>query len=271
MNWQDAISGMVNRLVEHERLGVITDMDGTLSPIVANPAEARPTERNRELLQKLSSRLALVAVVSGRAAADVRERVNLPELIYAGNHGLERWQDGEVQVAPAVAPYVPHLQNAIEHLKSSGPQIPGLFIEDKGATVSVHYRNTPDPTTAGEELDPALSAIAAAEGLHMFRGRMVFELRPPLEMHKGTIFRQLIEEYRLDAAVYLGDDTTDADALRVAQQLREQGHCYSFGIGVSSDDMPSVVAESSDVLVPGVEGVESFFSWLLDALSASAI
>lgn len=249
-------------LFDYHRVGLITDMDGTVAPIVPIPSDAAPTPRNRELLGQLNDYLALVAVVSGRAAADVRERVNLPQLTYAGNHGLERWQDGQVVVAPAAQPYVDNIQRAIAAIQ---PHISaGMFLEDKGATISVHYRNADDPDALRDRLFPVFEGIANDNDLKIFQGRRVFELRPPLEMNKGTVFKQLVEEYKLESAIYIGDDTTDADALKMAQTLRKAGKCYALGVGVESDDTPAVVLGSSDVLVSGVSDVEAFFAFLLD-------
>lgn len=268
MHWQHEKAKLWS-LFDYHRVGIVTDFDGTLSHIVPNPPDAKPTERNRELLQKLHGYLALVAVVSGRGAADVRERAGLPELMYAGNHGLERWQDGEVVVAPAVQPYLPNVQKAIAAIE---PQIEaGMMVEDKGATISVHYRNAADPDAAQAKFASIIQEIAEANDLRVFEGRRIFELRPPLEMNKGTVFKQLVEEFQLDAAVYIGDDTTDADALKMAQTLREAGDCYAFGVGVDGDDTPSVVLESSDVMVSGVSDVESFLAFMLDeAIEASS-
>jgi trehalose-phosphatase len=99
---------------------------------------------------------------------------------------------------------------------------------------------------------------------------MVFELRPPIQSNKGTAFYHLVQQYRLDAAVYLGDDTTDADALRMARQLRQAGTCYALGLGVASDHTPSVVRDSADLMINGVQDVEAFLSWLLNACMASS-
>jgi len=264
--WQDR-QNWLQELCKYERIGLITDMDGTLAPIVPVPSDARPTERNRQLLQQLYHELALVAVVSGRAAVDVRERVDLPDLIYAGNHGLERWQDGQVIVAPAVKPYLAGLRAALQAIEPHMQD--AMLLENKQATLSIHYRNVENPERVKANLTPILEGIAQDNNLRLFHGRRVFEVRPPIEMNKGTIFKQLIGEYRLDAALFIGDDTTDADALKMAQTLRKNDHCFSLGIGVQSDDTPALVRDSSDLLVAGVSGVEAFLSWLLEACSAS--
>jgi trehalose 6-phosphate phosphatase len=267
MYWQDATETLLKPLLKQPRLGLITDMDGTISPIVAVPDAAQVTPRSRELLRALGARLALVAVVSGRAVADVRQRVGLPELVYAGNHGLERWVDDRIVPTPQAAPFRPALEAVLAEI---APRLlPGMRLEDKGATLSLHYRQTDDPQAAAAAFTPLLEAAAAQHGLSLFQGRMVFELRPPLEIHKGTILRQLVSEYRLSGAVYLGDDTTDADALRMARSLRHDMTCYALGLGVESEGVPTAVLESADLLAAGVPGVESFLAWLVNALSAS--
>ena len=103
MRWQEATSTTLKTLVGKGRIGLITDVDGTISPIVLDPDAARVTPRSRELLRQLHDHLALVAVITGRAAADVRSMVGLPDLVYIGNHGMERWEDGRVEVIPEAA------------------------------------------------------------------------------------------------------------------------------------------------------------------------
>jgi trehalose 6-phosphate phosphatase len=266
-DWQDALPTL-RSLVIRTRLGIVTDVDGTLSPIVPDPDAAQITQRSRELLQALRAHLTVVAVVSGRSAEDVRMRVGLPELTYLGNHGLERWEAGQLTIAPAAAQFRPALEAALRDL--SPRQVPGMQIEDKGATLSIHYRRTAEPEAVSQQLGPVIREIAARHNLTFFQGRMVFELRPPIEINKGTAFRSLIRDHNLEAAIYLGDDTTDVDALQMARQLRQEHSCYCFGLGVVSPGTPEAVREAADFLVSGVPGVESFLDWLLTARSASS-
>jgi trehalose 6-phosphate phosphatase len=98
----------------------------------------------------------------------------------------------------------------------------------------------------------------------------VFELRPPVDINKGTVLAQLVRQHALNAAVFLGDDTTDADALAVARRLRRDGTCYTVGIGVASAHTPPSVHENADLLLPDVQAVESFLDWLLNARRASS-
>ena len=266
-NWQTA-TDTLKQIFQYERIGLVIDMDGTISPIVPVFSDAQPTERNRQLLAQLHEQLTLVAVISGRGAGDVRERVGLPQLVYVGNHGIERWQNNETLIPPDAAEYRPKIEAAISELKERMPE--EMRIEDKHISVSVHFRDAPNAEEIGRNYRPMVFEIAEENGLRLFDGRMVFELRPALEINKGTVFEQLVREYDLQAALYIGDDTTDADALSKAQELRQSETCLSFAIGVLSDETPAAVLAASDFLVDGVEGVELFLDWLAKSLSASA-
>jgi trehalose 6-phosphate phosphatase len=263
MHWKS--STLLTKLVSYSRLGLITDVDGTISPIVDQPDAARVTPRCRELLQALQRHLALVAVISGRAARDVQAMVDLAGVQIVGNHGLEWWRDGQVEIAPAAAAYRPALEAAAAAVHSH--LVPGMFVEDKGATLSIHYRQSANPAAAAERLAVLLPEIAGEHNLKVFRGNMIFELRPPVGIDKGSAFRQLVEIHRLDAAVYLGDDTTDVDALRMARRLRDTETCYALGLAVESDHMPPALREQADLLLSGVQDVEVFLAWLLNASS----
>ena len=266
MNWENAKRELL-KAINMPRLGLITDVDGTISPIVDVPDEARVTPRNLELLAKLEVQLPLVAVVSGRSVEDVSQRVGLPGLVYIGNHGMERWQDGEVIISSAIAAYKDNLSGAA--LEARQILARGMRFEDKGATLSVHYRQTRDPEKVAEELAPSLQNIAEKHGLRLTQGRMVFEFRPPVEIDKGTAFEELVKFRQLEAAFYLGDDTTDVAAFLSARRLRESGVCLAYGVGVESQGTPPVVFTEADYLVQEVAGVESFLDWFSNARMAS--
>ena len=266
MYWESAKDELL-KAINKPRLGLITDVDGTISPIVNVPDEARVTPRNLELLADLGAQLTLTAVISGRSAEDVYERVGLPELVYIGNHGMEQWKDGKVIVLQTVAVYRSALSAAIPEIKQI--LVAGMRFEDKGATLSVHYRQTSDPETIAREMTPFMQRIAKEHGLHLTQGRMVFEFRPPVEINKGTAFEGLVKSYQLDGAFYLGDDTTDVAVFLAARRLREAGQCLAYGLGVASRGTPQAVLTEADCLVQEVPGVESFLDWLSKARMAS--
>jgi trehalose 6-phosphate phosphatase len=267
MYWENIKSELL-KAVDRQRLGLITDVDGTLSPIVDVPDEARVTPRNLELLAALGAQLTLTAVVSGRSAKDVYQRVGLSGLAYIGNHGMEKWQDGKVIASPTVAAYRGNLLAATPEIKRI--LVSGMRFEDKGATVSVHYRQTSHPEEVAKGLTLVMQGIAEKHGLHLTQGRMVFEFRPPVEIDKGTAFEELVKTYQLEAAFYLGDDTTDVAVFLTAKRLRETGQCLAYGLGVASQGTPQSVLTEADYLVQEVAGVESFLDWLSKARMASS-
>ena len=267
-DWQAARESHLRFLTTRSRIGLLTDVDGTISPIVPHPDDAQITPRSRELLAALSGCLTLVGVISGRSAADISRRVALPGLVYVGNHGLERWIGGVTQPDPSAVIYEPQVQAARKQIE---PHLrPGMWIEDKATTLSVHYRQAEDPDAVAREFTSQIKQIAADRGLSFFEGRRIFEIRPPIDVNKGTVFRRLVIEYRLEAAIYIGDDVTDTDAFRAARALRESGQCYALGVGVESDVTPELVTETSDLSASGVSGVELLLAWLLSACKASS-
>ncbi len=266
MHWQT--SPLLTELIRYMRLGLVTDVDGTISLLVDQPDAARLTPRSRELLAALRDHITLVAALSGRSARDLQTIVDLPGIQLIGNHGMEWWRDGQIEIAPAAAGYRPALEIAIEAVRAQ--QIPGVFVEDKGVTLAFHYRRAADPAAAAEWLAGLLAEIAGAHHLKLSQGNMIFELRPPVDINKGSAFRQLIETYHLDAAVYLGDDTTDLDALRMARQLRDGGVCWAVGLGVASDHTPPAMLTAADLMLSGVQEVETFLDWLLSNASRAS-
>jgi trehalose 6-phosphate phosphatase len=266
-HWEDH-KDELGELARRDDFGLVCDMDGTLAPIVERPEEAAITPHNRELLTALVQELALVAVVSGRGAAALQDFVGIPGVVYAGNHGLERWIDGEVRPAPGVAEHRPHLQQAADVLAELTEE--GTELEDKGATLTLHYRRHADPEGYAQRLAPTFAEIADRYGLMLGGGRRVFEFRPPLAVDKGTALRDLIGEYRLGAALFIGDDVTDIAALKMARNLRQAGESAAWGAAVQSAGAPAEVAAAADFLVSEVSGVEDLLAWLLSARKASS-
>lgn len=269
MHWKEALPTILQTLVEKDRLGLITDFDGTLSHIVPDPAQARISSRSREALRELGATLPVVAVVSGRSVGDVRSLVGIPGLVYIGNHGMEYWAGDRVEVAPEVLAFRPALEAALHGIR---PKLDsGMQLEDKGATLSIHYRSVSDPKSAADTFRPFLRGIAEKHGLTLSQGRMVFELRPPVDVNKGSAFHHLIVAYRLEAALYMGDDVTDLDAFQLARRLREEGSCFALSVGVESEEMPEALGHSVDMVASGVSDVEALLSWLAEARKASSI
>jgi trehalose 6-phosphate phosphatase len=256
------------QLASRPRFGLFSDLDGTLSPIAATPEAARITPKNREMLAELNKQLPLVAVISGRQANDLVNLVRLDDLTYLGNHGLERWVDGSGEVIPEAKKYLGALSEVKPLLRVADE--PGVIFEDKGVVLTVHYRQVESPAAFYQRHAGELAKIAESQGLMLLTGKMVFEVRPPVAMHKGIALQQLISEYSLEAVLFLGDDISDLMAFVQARELREAGLCDSWSVGVQSEDAPEGLAETADSLADGVDDVEELLAWLLKARKASS-
>ncbi len=256
MGTPEYLAQQVADLLTIQPRGLCSDFDGTLSRIVPSPDEARIEPAIRDALARLARHLDVLAIVTGRSVDDVRWRVGLSEVVYIGNHGLERWERGEHLVEPQALTYVPHLANVARAL-ADRVQLPGIEIELKRLSLSVHYRRALEPEAAARQIGPILEALASEYHLRLVRGRMVFELRPPIDRDKGSAVAELVMRYGLRAVVFLGDDRTDLDAMRHLAQLREQGRIQALNIGVHSEEAPPELTTIADVLLDGVDGVAS--------------
>jgi trehalose 6-phosphate phosphatase len=236
------------------------DFDGTLAPIVAEPELARPDSMTLELLEALGKRLRQLALISGRDSDQLAELVPLPEITLIGNHGLEQRRMGRAQLSPMAEPFRANLERAASAIRGL-PEMrhSGVRIEGKRAAISVHYRLA-DSLLAGPELERALRPLAEREGLRLHPGRFVWELRPAVDINKGSVIRGLAASLRPDVLIYAGDDITDADALGA---LRDLSHIRTLGVGVLSAEVPSATFKDADLLVDGVEGVKAFLGDLL--------
>lgn len=237
-------------------------MDGTVSHIVRHPDMATITDCNCSLLATLGDELVAVGFITGRSVSAIMEKVGLPQLTYIGSHGLERWEENRVVVPYQVNAYRPNIDTVIDLCKEY--LVEGIWIEDKITTISIHYRHVEDHRNVIEKLIPAIQSIAQDHGLRFSVGKMVFEIRAPLEIDKGIALRELVQKYQLDSVFYLGDDASDVDAMIAAKEIRTTNLCMAIGIGVQSPEMPLELRETADLLVDGVDGVEEFLQWVLN-------
>lgn len=192
---------------------LFVDYDGTLTPIASRPDMARIGDPERALLSGLAEHCP-VAIVTGRDLADIRARVGLPQLYYAGSHGFDiAGPDLRHRPDPALAPLFVKLADTLRPVVE---RTPGAILELKAASVSVHYRLV-DPRSV-PTLESAIDeAIAGEPRIQKMLGKKIFELRPTLPWHKGAAVRWLLDRFvqahGLRTPVFLGDDRTDEDAL----------------------------------------------------------
>ena len=245
---------------------ILSDIDGTLAPIVRHAGDAHVAEPMRRALMACSDRYGLTACVSGRRAADAKRMVGLGTIAYVGNHGTELLPalGGDLQVDPAFAEWAPRIQAFAQEAWTPEMRRLRMRSEDKGGIVAIHWRGVPDEDAA-HAAAIALAERVESEGLAVHWGRKVLELRPPIPMDKGRGIAWILDGTPIRQAMYVGDDHTDVDAFRGLRAMVDDGRLdLVLCVGVRSDELPDDVAAESDVLVDGEQGVRA----MLEALAA---
>lgn len=199
-------------------LFILLDYDGTLTPIVERPEDAYLSPETRNLLKTLADKQGYkVGILSGRVLEDVKKRVGLPNLYYAGNHGLELSGPGIEFVHPEARKLAGTISKIYKELENELDGITGLIVENKTLTISVHYR-----AVAADKIDlvkrKVLKVVSRQQRLQLTRGKKVLEVKPRVDWNKGKAAQLLIKRAAPESLpIYAGDDTTDEDAFK---QLR---------------------------------------------------
>jgi len=199
------------------RIFLFLDYDGTLVPIKKAPELAVLPASRRHLLKRLS-RSAFLCIVSGRSLADIQKMVSIKDIAYIGNHGLEISYRGRRWIHPEAKRIRPVLRSVLEKIRRKTGDWPGLLVEDKGLTGSIHYRRlaTPLPNELRDQAEHEVRS--RSRELILTEGKKVFEIRPNIPWDKGRGVRELLrwlDVKRPALRIYIGDDRTDEDAFRV--------------------------------------------------------
>lgn len=241
---------------EPSRSAILSDLDGTLAPIVTDPQDATVPEEAREVLSRLCERYALVALVTGRRALEARRMVGVGGAVYAGNHGLELIDPGadEPVVADELAERAELARELVSGLDDHELSEASLRVEDKGPIQAIHWRGAPEAERARRAAEEIASA-AARQGLFPHWGRQVLELRPTEAVDKGSAVRALIAGRDVDLAFFGGDDRTDLDAFDALGEMATAGELRAaVRVGVSSEEAPEGLRDRSDIVVQGTAG-----------------
>jgi len=251
----------IEEVLKRSPFGLITDVDGTISQTASTPQQAKVSSLCHYYLSILCHHLALVAAISGRPAAEVRNMIKIDGVVYIGNHGLERWSKGHFKFLKDAQDYSKVIKAAIEELTPL-LSMKGISIEDKRVTASIHYRLCHDPQSTERDILAAIEGSPHARSLRIIQERMAIDLLPSVKVNKGTATLDLIQEYSLRGGVYLGDDLTDIDAFRAIHAAGRDLDFQGFAIGITSQEMPEKLAEEADFTLNGIKDVECFLKWL---------
>jgi len=259
-------------VLNHRPAGILTDIDGTVSPMARTPGEAVVAPVAKDALERLRNHVELVGVVTGRSALVAEALVEITNIVYVGNHGMEWIERGELHHHASAAAWSDTVRSALIEIADIAARDrfdDGLIVEDKGLSGSIHFRLAPDVERTHTLLTTTAVAVGDRTGLRITEGRMVIEIRPPVEISKGTAVRDLVRDRGLKGIVFLGDDVTDVDAFKAVRELRDSDGIAGLRIGVTSAETPQSVLDESDVTVPGVEACAMLLAAVADRLESA--
>jgi trehalose 6-phosphate phosphatase len=210
---------------------------------VARPDLARLVDGAAEVLSGLVDRVQLLAVISGRPAAQVRGLVPVPGVKVVGLYGLSEDGKGREKV-----------QAVRDDVERAAGRVPGAWVEDKGASLTVHYRAAADPLRAEQRLVPTLEDIARNNGMSVFRGKRVVEVAAGEVPGKGTVVTELAQAGALGGCLYAGDDWPDLAAFEALDELRAAG-LETLKVAVRSEETPEELAAVADLVVERPAGL----------------
>ena len=241
---------------------LLSDYDGTLTPIVSRPEEAILTPAVREKLRALAKKPAFsVGIISGRRLSEVKALVEVEGIYYAGNHGLEIEGPGIKFINPAAKAAQTQMKNLARQFSAKLGSTEGVIVEDKGLSLSIHYRlvKKSEEKIVAETFHQIISPWLREGKIRLTSGKKVWEVKPPIDWHKGKAVEIIMKEIKAllnleqSLTIYLGDDTTDEDAFKIIH--RPQG--WSIFIG---GENPS---SNADYFLNSALEVSNFLSRLL--------
>jgi trehalose 6-phosphate phosphatase len=224
--------------------GIFCDFDGCLAPIIPDPEAAKAVRGATATLERLARRFKVVAVVSGRSAADLSRRVRARGVRLLGLHGMEDVRDGAITVVPEAEAAREAVEATARSLGEALRGVRGAVLEHKGLALAVHFRRAADPEEAERTASPLVHDTAARNGLIVVPGRRILEVRPAGGGDKGDAVRRVIAAESLAAAMVAGDDVGDLPAFAALDELDAR-----VRVAVASDEAPAELVERADLVL----------------------
>jgi len=262
-------TGLAALLDDPRHALVAVDFDGTLAPIVPDPAAARALPAAVTALRELAPLIGTLAVVTGRPAVTAVEYGSLdrvPGIVVLGAYGRQRWHDGQLETPPAPEGLAV-ARERLPGILADAAAPDGTWIEDKDDALAVHTRRAADPVAALEQVRAPLLKLAADTDLRAEPGRLVIELRPA-GADKGTALTELARQRQRSAIMFCGDDLGDLPAFAAVRRLRAEG---LPGLAVCSGSAEVTnLAREADLVVDGPEGVAAFLAGIAAEIGRSS-
>jgi trehalose 6-phosphate phosphatase len=252
-------AALASLLAEPADALVALDFDGTLAPIVDRPELAVAHPAAPAALSAICAKVATVAIITGRPAADAVRLggfADIAGLVVLGHYGLERWSAGRLET-PAEHAGVSAARAAGARLVAQAPA--GVVLEDKGHSVAFHTRRAAHPAAVVAAIRPLVDDLARDTGLELAPGRFVLELRPP-GTDKGTTLRRLVADTAARTVVFVGDDLGDLAAVAALRSLDVAG----LVVCSDSPESPQALRREADLVVDGPGGVVAFLAAVAD-------
>ncbi|MDD5189947.1 MAG: trehalose-phosphatase [Dehalococcoidales bacterium] len=250
-------------ILHNQPLGLITDIDGTIAPISSDLLHTVIPPENLRALAVLSQKLALVAVVSGRGAAEVQRMINIPNVKYVGHYGLEWSENGHFTLHPAAVRYLPAVRGLVADIEILRHRDDIVF-QDKGATLSLHFHRSREPEATEQLILETLHRSPHIAGLRVLVEKTGFGIVPPVDYNKGDAIAALIKEHRLRSAIFLGDDTGDVPGFRAIRASRLNPDFAGLSLLVTGKDTPPEIIQEVDYTLNGVSETTTLLQWLPD-------
>ena len=246
----DSLPALRDRLADANGLLFCTDFDGTLAGIEIDPDAPALGEDNLTALERLRDHDRVdVAVISGRELADLRERVGIDGIDYAGNHGLELHRDGESTTHPIARRRRRDLDTIVADIEERLDDT-DCFVEDKSVSATVHYRTAPERENEVHDVVETAVERVAEGGFELSTGKEIVELTPTVAWDKGDAVSLLVADHDGWLPIYVGDDTTDEAAFRELSEI---------GLGIHVGTNPETAA---DYRIEDPDSVTRFLDWL---------
>jgi trehalose 6-phosphate phosphatase len=260
---------LLDDVLQQRPLGLVFDIDGTLSPIAITPDTARLYPGVARLLAQ-ANEYAQVAIITGRTVDNGAAMVNVEGLTYIGSHGLE-WSNGlpsthDVEIVPEALAYREPGKKLLDLAAARLGSKPGVLIERKRIGGAVHYRLCPDPEQMRRRIFSLLEEPARQANMRLSEGKRVVEIKSPLEFNKGHALRNLVHRFDLHGVLFAGDDRTDLDGILEIARLRKEEGRVAISIAVEHHDTPPALLENADEIVQEVEGLVERLQYIVERL-----